>query len=121
MTDNRLNVGVLTQGNGVFVLVPCHLDPEQPVELAQVSDLNMLSDITLELIYFSQSHGSDCAIVNVDNDNNELTGLPMPEVNSLIDRALGKAQFINKDLHQPLVPAALSRTKRVGYCGHGES
>ena len=69
---------------------------------------DVLTDIALELIYFSQSHGSDSAIINVNNDDNELTGLFAPGVHSLINRTLGEAQFINKYLYQPLVPMVVS-------------
>ena len=88
----------------MFISVSRHFDSKQPVELAQVSDFDVLSDVTLELIYFSQSHGGNSAIVNVNNNNDELTGLSAPEVHSLIDRALSEAHFINKDLHQLLIP-----------------
>ena len=104
MADDRLDIRSLTQRDGAFVSVPRYLNPEQPVELAQIGDLNVLPDVALKLINFIQGLGSDGAIVNVDNDNNELTGHPASEVNSLVDRTLGKTQLINKDLYQPLIP-----------------
>ena len=104
--DNRLDIRLLTQQDGAFVSVPHHLDSKQPVELAQIGDLNVLPDVALKLINFIQGLGSDGAIVNVDNDNNELTGHPASEVNGLVNRTLGKTQLINKDLYQPLVPMA---------------
>ena len=104
--DNRLDIRSLTQRDGAFISVPRYLDPEQPVELAQIGDLNVLPDVALKLINFIQGLGSDGAIVNVDNDNNELTGRPASEVNSLVDRTLGETQLVNKDLYQPLVPTA---------------
>ena len=75
MADDRLDIRLLTQRDGAFVSVPRYLDPEQPVELAQIGDLNVLPDVALKLINFIQGLGSDGAIVNVDNDNNELTGV----------------------------------------------
>ena len=93
--DNRLNIKLLTQRDGAFVSVPHYLDPEQPVELTQIGDLNVLPDVVLKLINFIQGLGSDGAIVNVDNNNNELTGRPASEVNGLVDRTLGKTQLVN--------------------------
>ena len=104
MLDNGLDIWSLTQRYGTFISVSCHFNSEQPVELAQISDFDVLSDVTLELIYFSQSHGGNSAIVNVNNDDDKLTGLSAPEVHSLIDGALGEAHFINEDLHQLLIP-----------------
>ena len=106
MLDNGLNIWSLTQRYGTFISVSRHFNSEQPVELAQIGDLNMLPDVALKLINFIQGLGSDGAIVNMDNDNNELTGCPASEVNGLVDRTLGKTQLVNKDLYQPLVPTA---------------
>ena len=83
------------------------------MELAQISDLDMLPDVTLKLINFIQGLGSDGTIVNMDNDNNELTRRPASEVNSLVDRTLGKTQLVNKDLHQSLVPVASTLLQTV--------
>ena len=76
------------------------------MELTQIGDLNVLPDVALKLINFIQGLGSDGAIINMDNNNNELTGCPASEVNGLVDRTLGKTQLVNKDLYQPLVPTA---------------
>ena len=83
------------------------------MELAQISDLDVLPDVTLKLINFIQGLGSDGTIVNVDNNNNELTGRPPSEINSLVNRTLGKTQLVDKDLHQSLVPAASTLLQTV--------
>ena len=97
----------------MFISISCYLNPKQPVELAQISDLDMLPDVTLKLINFIQGLGSDGTIVNMDNDNNELTRHPLSEINGLVDRTLGKTQLVNKDLHQSLVPAVSTLLQTV--------
>ena len=97
----------------MFISISCYLNPKQPVELAQISDLDVLPDVALKLINFIQGLGSDGAIVNMDNVNDELTGHPASEVNGLVNRTLGKTQLINKDHHQSLVPVASTLLQTV--------
>ena len=97
--NNQLKIRALTQRDGTFVSVPCHLDPEQPMEFTEVGYLHMLLYVMLELINLIQGRSSNSAIVNVNNNNNELTGLATPEVDSLINGTLGESQLVNEDLH----------------------
>ena len=75
------------------------------MEFTKVGYLHMLLYVALELINLIQGHGSNSAIVNVNNDNNELTRLATPEVDGLINGTLGESQLVNEDLHQSLIPA----------------
>ncbi len=58
--------------DGVGVAIVHDSDAEHPVELAEVSDLNVAAESGLEL--FDETHGADGdgAVVNVHSDNDEL-------------------------------------------------
>ena len=73
--------------------VTLDLDTEQPVQLAEISDLNVLAEPGLECVDSDSVAGCNGAVVHVhSNDDNCMWGLGVFVENSLIDFALLEAK-----------------------------
>jgi len=83
------------------------------VKLAEVRDLNVLTEPGLEGIDGCDTAHSDGAVIHVDsNDNDGVRGLDMLVKHSLVNLALLEAKR-TQNLHEFLVPTATSLLEPV--------
>ena len=66
---------MLGYGDGVGITVTPDLDAQHPVQLAEVGDLDVAAEPSLELIHEAHSAGSYGTIVDVYGNNDKLLDL----------------------------------------------
>jgi len=97
---------VLREVDGLAVTVTSNFDSKEPVELAEISYLNMLGDFAFKRNDEGKGGGSNGAII--DMNNNDYASMTIVTVvmieHSLVDIASHKHQMLHKNFHELLIP-----------------
>ena len=105
MTNDQVNIRLLREGNCALILVARYHDSKQPVEFPQVRNFHVLLQPLLELHNEGRRGGSDGAVINMYNNDDESVAGFLNE-DGLVDFTLLEAKFVDEYLHELLVPSA---------------
>src|SRR5712672_3917947 len=93
VAQDRVEVCMLGEMDGACFMISVHLDPEHPVELSKIGNLDMLPQTILEVHNKLRGAGSDGTVIHMhSNHSGHTCGCVSLEKDCLVDLALSEAQ-----------------------------